>query len=50
MEDKYHYIGPGDIDLLRIVDSVDEAMSVLANVTQEPQQNVMPGSGGLAES
>jgi uncharacterized protein (TIGR00730 family) len=49
MEDKYHYIGPGDIDLLRIVDSVDEAMSVLANVTQEPQQNVMPGSGGLVE-
>jgi uncharacterized protein (TIGR00730 family) len=49
MEDQYGYLSPGDIDLLRIVDSVDEAMSVLANVTQEPQQNVMPG-GGLAES
>lgn len=35
MEDEEHYISPGDLNLLTVVDSVDEAMAALAHVTNE---------------
>jgi uncharacterized protein (TIGR00730 family) len=35
MEDSEHYISPGDLNLLTIVDSVDETMAALSHVTNE---------------
>jgi uncharacterized protein (TIGR00730 family) len=35
MEDTEHYISPGDLNLLTVVDSVDETMAALSHVTNE---------------
>jgi predicted Rossmann-fold nucleotide-binding protein len=35
MEEDEHYISPGDLSLVTVVDSVDEAMAALAHVSNE---------------
>ena len=35
MEDDGHYISPGDLNLLTVVDSVDETMAALAHISNE---------------
>ena len=39
MEEQHHYISPGDISLLHVVDSVDEAVAALASVEVEQPEN-----------